>query len=73
MIKYYNFKKIQKVSTLSTQLSWSHYCELLSLNGLNEINYYINLSVSQSLSARQLREKIKSNEYERLDGKRVNK
>ena len=70
MIKYYNFMKIQKVPTLSIQLSWSHYCELLSLN---EINYYINLSVSQSLSARQLREKIKSNEYERLDGKRVNK
>ena len=70
MIKYYNFMKIQKVPTLSIQLFWSHYCELLSLN---EINYYINLSVSQSLSTRQLREKIKSNEYERLDGKRVNK
>ncbi len=73
MIKYYNFMKIQKVPTLSTQLSWSHYCELLSLNDLNEINYYINLSVSQNLSVRQLRERIKSNEYERLDEETKNK
>ena len=73
MIKYYNFMKIQKVPTLSIQLSWSHYCELLSLNDLNEINYYINLSVSQNLSVRQLREKIKSNEYERLDEETKNK
>lgn len=73
MIKYYNFMKIQKVSTLSTQLSWSHYCELLSLNDLNEINYYINLSISQNLSVRQLRERIKLNEYERLDEETKNK
>ena len=70
MIKYYNFMKIQKVST---QLSWSHYCELLSLNDLNEINYYINLSISQNLSVRQLRERIKLNEYERLDEETKNK
>ena len=40
---------------------------------MNEINYYINLSISQNLSVRQLRERIKSNEYERLPDKTKNK
>ena len=35
----------QKVSTLSTQLTWSHYSELLSIENLDEINYYINLVI----------------------------
>ena len=52
---------------MSAQLSWSHYCELLSIESANEINYYINLTEQQNLSVRQLREKIKNKEYERLD------
>ena len=34
----------QKVSLLATQLTWSHYCELLPIKDINEINYYINIS-----------------------------
>ena len=30
--QFYIIFKDEKVSTLSTQLSWSHYCELLSLD-----------------------------------------
>ena len=52
---------------MSAQLTWSHYCELLSIKDINEINYYINISIKQNLSKRQLREKIKSKEYQRLD------
>ena len=57
----------QKWSTMSTKLTWSHYSELLILNDINKINYYINIAEEQNLSVRQLREKIKSSEYERLD------
>ena len=54
-------------STVSTNLSWSHYTELLSINDRSKINYYISTSVKQNLSVRELRERIKSKEYERLD------
>ena len=63
----------QKVSTLSTQLSWSHYVELLSMDDINKINYYIDITCKQNLSVRQLRARIKSNEYERLTKTAKNK
>ena len=59
----------QKVSTLSTQLTWSHYSELLSINNIDEINYYIMITKQKNLSVRDLRERIKNKEYERLDDK----
>ncbi len=66
----YNMLKFYELSlnfqTLSGNLSWSHYCELLWINDINKINYYINISIIHNLSVRQLREKIKSKEYERL-------
>ena len=65
--KFYYF--IEKVSTVSRQLTWSHYCELLLLNDINEINYYINITEKYNLSVRGLREKIKNKEYQRLDDK----
>ena len=59
----------QKVSTLSTQLTWSHYSELLSINNIDEINYYIMSTEQKNLSVRELRKRIKNNEYEILDDK----
>lgn len=59
----------EKVSTLSRNLSWSHYNELLKLNDIDMINYYITITEEQNLSIRQLRERIKNQEYERLDEK----
>ena len=59
----------EKVAPVTQQLSWSHYCELLPLKNINKINYYIDISVAQNLSYRQLREKIKNKEYQRLDDK----
>ena len=55
-----------KCPTLSDKLSYSHYCELIWNDDFNKINYYISISIIQNLSVRQLREKIKLNEYERL-------
>ena len=54
-------------SPVATNLTWSHYSELLPLNDINEINYYIKIISEQCLSKRQLREKIKNKEYQRLD------
>ena len=71
--QFYIMFSNKKVSTLSTLLSWSHYVELLSLNDINEINYYIKITEEQNLSVRNLRDKIKSKEYERLDEKTKNK
>jgi len=64
MRKFYNL--IKKVATVSPKLSYSHYVELLPYDDLNKIQYYIKIVEEQNLSIRQLREKIKSNEYERL-------
>ena len=55
-----------KCPTLSDKLSFSHYCELIWNNDYNKIKYYIDISLNQNLSVRQLRERIKLNEYERL-------
>ena len=60
---------IEKGATLWHLLSWSHYRILITLNDINEINYYIKIVEQQNLSVRQLRERIKNKEYERLDEK----
>ena len=56
----------QKGATLSHQLTVSHYIELLKLKDIQKIKYYISISSKQNLSVRELREKIKSKEYERI-------
>ena len=56
----------QKGATLSHQLTVSHDIELLKLKDSQKIIYYISISSKQNLSVRELRKKIKSNEYERI-------
>ena len=73
MLKFYNFMVEEKLPTVSAKLTWSHYDELLKFNNIDEINYYIMITEQQNLSVRQLREKIKNNEYERLDDETKNK
>ena len=51
---------------MATKLTWSHYSELLSIKDYNKIIYYIKICENNSLSKRQLREKMISHEYERL-------
>ena len=53
---------------MTHQLTWSHYSELIPLNDIDKINYYIIIIINDlNLSIRQLRSKIKSKEYDRLD------
>ena len=65
--QFYLVFKNEIWSTMSTKLMWSHYTEILSLSNVNEINYYINITEEYNLSVRQLRERIKNKEYQRLD------
>ena len=73
MRQLYLLFKRQKWSTVSTKLSWSHYSELLSIKNDDKLSYYLNLSVIQNIGVRELREKIKSKEYERLPDETKNK
>ncbi|MBQ6281951.1 MAG: DUF1016 family protein [Bacilli bacterium] len=61
-----------KCPTLSDKLTYSHYCEIIWFDKV-KINYYIEVSISQNLSVRELRSKIKNKEYERLDENTKNK
>ena len=73
MRQLYLLFKRQKWSTVSTKLSWSHYSELLSIKNDDKLSYYLNLSVIQNIGVRELREKIKSKESERLPDETKNK
>ena len=60
------YEVLIKHPTVSDKLSYSHYCELIWFD-IDKINYYIKITEEQNLSVRELRERIKNNEYERLD------
>ncbi len=66
MKKLYLFSKVHP---LDAQLTISHYRILFTLKDINKINYYIKITISQNLSKRQLKERIKNKEYEKLDEK----
>ena len=52
---------------MSQLLTFGHYVEILTIKDINEIKYYIKIVEIQNLSVRELRKRIKSKEYERLD------
>ena len=56
----------RKRSTVSSELSWSHYQELIMISDDSVRLYYQKISIVQNLSVRELRERIKSKEYERI-------
>ncbi len=64
MRQFFVFSKSHTVCDL---LTWSHYRTLLTLRDDNKVNFYIKIIIEQNLSVRQLRERIKNKEYERLD------
>ena len=64
MMKFYELQKMQSVTA---NLSWGHWIELLSIKNINEMKYYINQAEKLFLITRELRQRIKNNEYERLD------
>lgn len=64
---------VEKLVTVSPVLSYSHYVELLPYADIHKVRYYIKIVQEQNLSVRQLRERIKSSEYERLPEETKNK
>ena len=73
MRQLYLLFKRQKWSPVATKLSWSHYSEVLSIKDEDKLMYYINACISKNLSKMELRDKIKSKEYERLPDETKNK
>ncbi len=62
----------QKFQTVSGKLSWSHYCELLSLSDADKRSYYEAECIRSNWSVRELKRQVKTSLFERLllsDGK----
>jgi len=60
---YLTFPKIQ---TLSGQLSWSHYIEILKADNELEINFYVKQCEKENWSVRELKRQMKSMLFHRL-------
>ena len=60
------YRMIEKGAPLGHQLTWSHYRELLPIKDIDEIKYYISISIEQNLTRDEMKSKIKSDEYKRL-------
>ena len=64
MRRFYQAYQIQQ--TLSVKLSWSHYCELLSISDLDKRSFYEKEAVNSCWSIRELKRQISTSLYERL-------
>lgn len=70
LYQIYKFYKIYPiVQTLSAQLSWSHYIELIELSDSKERIFYENRIINNSWSVRKLRKNIESRLYQKIDDK----
>ena len=66
---YINYPDVQTVSGL---LSWSHYCELLSISDESKRGFYEKETINSKWSVRELKRQISTSLFERLllsDGK----
>lgn len=73
MRKFYEVFCNEKLNPLGSKLSWSHYRELLVVKNIDAIRYYIDICEKNNLSKRDLQEKIKNREYDRLSDETKNK
>lgn len=73
MRKFYEVFRNEKLNPLGSKLSWSHYRELITIKNIDEIIYYIFICEKYNLSKRQLQERIKNHEYDRLSDNVKNK
>ena len=53
------------LTTVSSQLSWSHYVELLDIDNIEQRKFYETTTVNERWDVRKLRRKIKEKEYEK--------
>lgn len=64
MRRFYQTYQIQQ--TASVKLSWSHYCELLSISDTDKRSFYEKEAVNSNWSVRELKRQIESSLFERL-------
>lgn len=64
MRRFYQAYQIQQ--TVSVKLSWSHYCELLSISDSDKRSFYEKESINSGWSIRELKRQISTSLYERL-------
>ncbi len=70
MRRFYQTYQIQQ--TVSVKLSWSHYCELLTISDHNKRSFYEKEAINSGWSIREMKRQIATSLYERLllsDGK----
>ena len=64
MRRFYLTYQIQQ--TVSVKLSWSHYCELLSISDPDKRSFYEKEAINANWSVRELKRQIDSSLFERL-------
>lgn len=64
MRRFYQEYQIQQ--TLSVKLSWSHYCELLSISDLQKRSFYEKEAINSRWSVRELKRQLKTSLFERI-------
>ena len=60
---YQSYKKVQ---TVSGKLTWSHFCELLSISDPDKRSFYEKEAINSNWSVRELKRQIESSLFERL-------
>lgn len=73
MRQFYEIFSNIKWNPMGSKLSWSHFRELLIVKNIDAIMYYIDMCETKKLSRRQLQERIKNHEYDRLSDETKNK
>ena len=64
MRRFYQSYQIQQ--TVSVKLSWSHYCELLTISDPDKRSFYEKEAINSGWSTRELKRQISTSLYERL-------
>lgn len=60
------YRKYQIQQTLSAKLSWSHYCELLTVSDPDKWSFYEKEAINSGWSVREMKRQISTSLYERL-------
>lgn len=60
------YQSYEKIQTVSGKLSWSHYCELLSVSDKDKRSFYEKETINSGWSVRELKRQIESSLFERL-------
>ena len=60
------YLKYPNCQTLSSKLSWSHYCELLYISDDDKRNFYEKEAINANWSVRELKRQISTSLFERL-------